>query len=178
MRSLWTLVEEQKREDRLLCAEFGWGSQSGFSASQVSLQQRCQSRDAVHNQLSQYEEQTRNQVNEVIRGNSNRQLDESQRYSPRGLLMYEQTRLHSPLQGISSVVQQQPFSIEEDQSGNQGADNLKEINNSNSLGTPVKDTEIQNLKAVMHENGRSLIGTTVKFPEEEEEEEDEGIPWF
>jgi hypothetical protein len=37
MRRIWTLIEEQKREDNLLRREFGWESQSGVSASQMSM---------------------------------------------------------------------------------------------------------------------------------------------
>jgi len=44
---LWNLVEERKLEDKLLRAEFGWESQSAFTDSQTSQQQRCQSRDAL-----------------------------------------------------------------------------------------------------------------------------------
>ena len=40
------MVEERKHEDRLLRMECGWGSQSGLSASQVSMQQRRHSVDA------------------------------------------------------------------------------------------------------------------------------------
>jgi hypothetical protein len=38
MRRIWNLIEERKRDDSLLRREFGWGSQSGVSASQMSIQ--------------------------------------------------------------------------------------------------------------------------------------------
>ena len=42
MRKIWTMIEERKREDNLLRKELGWESQSGVSASQVSVQQSQQ----------------------------------------------------------------------------------------------------------------------------------------
>jgi hypothetical protein len=51
MKRIWNLIEERKREDSLLRREFGWGSQSGVSASQMSMQPSlpvfCQSRDGA-----------------------------------------------------------------------------------------------------------------------------------
>jgi hypothetical protein len=51
MRRIWNSIEERKREDSLLRREFGWESQSGVSASQMSMQPSqpvfCQSRDGA-----------------------------------------------------------------------------------------------------------------------------------
>ena len=49
MKNVWNLVEERKLEDKLLCAEFGWGSESLAEDSQMSLQQRGHSRDVWNN---------------------------------------------------------------------------------------------------------------------------------
>jgi hypothetical protein len=182
MKSLWTLVEEQKREDQLLRAELGWGSQSGVSASQFSQQQqqqqRCQSREVVNDRLSQCDEhnQSRIQRDESSQDDRDRQLHELQRSSRKDVSMYKEIRLHNPLQEITMAVQQEHQSTEEYQSANSGVENRKDINNSNVQDTPSKCTEIENLKTAVHEHRRPLIDTSVKAIEEEED--DEGIPWF
>jgi hypothetical protein len=180
-KSLWTLVEEQKREDQLLRAELGWGSESGVSASQFSQQQqRCQSRDVVNGRLSQYDEhnQSRIQRDESSQDDRDRQLHELQRSSRKDISMHKQIRLHNPLQEITMAVQQEHLSTEESQSANNRVENRKDINNSNVQDTPSKCIEIENLKTAVPEHRRSLIDTSVNAIEEEKEEEDEGIPWF
>lgn len=51
MKRIWTIIEERKREDNMLRREFGWESQSGVGASQMSMQPSqqvfCQSQTEV-----------------------------------------------------------------------------------------------------------------------------------
>lgn len=52
--TIWSLIEKRKQEDRELCYELGWGSQSGITGSQKS-QRLSQCRDALstsHGQIS------------------------------------------------------------------------------------------------------------------------------
>lgn len=51
MKSVWNLVEERKREDQLLRAEFGWASQSVSQMSRQQSQQPSQSQQQMHSQL-------------------------------------------------------------------------------------------------------------------------------
>lgn len=182
IKNLWTLVEEQKREDQLLQTEFGWGSQSGVSASQASLQQRCRSQDA---EQVLYGERNRREAiyehdqlrDEVVHGLEHRTFNGMELYNRRNALTYESTRLHSPHQEIPSLAQQGSHSLEQCVSS---PDRSNETTDSGISDTPFEHTTKPNPKAVVQEQPEKglITKTTFENTEAEEEGEDEGIPWF
>jgi hypothetical protein len=182
IKNLWTLVEQQKHENQLLRTECGWGSQSGVSASQVSLQQQCRSQDAgevLYGDLNQHEtiyEQSQLPGDEVVQGLKQRTFNEMEQHRRRNSLTCEGITLQSPRQDIPSLVQHEGHPLE------QCASNVDKSNKTNRSGiseTPFKHIENETIKAVVQEKG-PITNTTFKITEvvDEEADEDEGIPWF
>jgi hypothetical protein len=181
IKNLWTLVEEQKREDQRLRTEFGWESQSGVSASQVSLQQQCRSQDA--GQVFYGERNQHGTIYEPSQlkgehGLELRTLNKMELEDRRSVLMHEDTRLQSPRQEIPSSAQQRSHSLEHCGSS---LDRSNETTGSGMSDT-FKHTENENFKAVVQEQPAkgTIINITSRIAEaeEQEEDEDEGIPWF
>ena len=184
IKNLWTLVEEQKQQDQLLRTEFGWGSQSGVTASQVSLQQQCRRQDAgqvLYGELYQHETiygQSQLRGDEVVHGLEHRTFDGMELHNRGSVLMYEGTRLRSPRQEIQLPAQQGDHSVEQCVSS---LDRSNETTGSGISGTPYKHIENENLNTVVQEQQeKGLTDATLNIAEAEaeEEDEDEGIPWF
>lgn len=156
MKSVWNLVEERKREDQLLRAEFGWASQSGIDESQMSqLQSQSQQVPYEQNMPSIYEQQEScNRLGPVVdfpgRQSSLREEEE--------FLQHTQESGELELSDPASA-----HSEEKDDTPNQ----------LQMTDCAAKPGDTQTSTSPM-EIGQSLVD----IPEIIEDEEDEGIPWF
>jgi hypothetical protein len=173
MKNVWNLVEERKKEDQLLRAQFGWASrsQSGLGSSQPSQhQQRSQSRDTLsglHGQQSN--------LDNYVEGSSRRSLS-----------TFEQTRIQTP-----ALVNQGMLNIPVEEEFFQHAEITKHLQISDTTG-PRTDInshdismfgivdQIEQPAIVVQEVRQHLVDKSlgVVGQEVEDEDDDEGIPWF
>jgi hypothetical protein len=191
MKSVWTMIEERKQEEQHLCAEFGWGSQSGISASQTSLQpQRCQNRDGLSDV---YGQQSQNDVDgecspitskqeELFQAEGGRIIIDTilqdwkqTRPTKESSLREESTGLQSPSEAelVRRIIE--PTSFEQRHSTSTEI-NLSSRTSMDISGSFFKDKEDEKLGHKILQEQHGVYSS--KDLEDEEENEDEGIPWF
>jgi len=181
MKNVWALVEERKHEDRLLRTECGWGSQSGISASQVSVQQRCQSVDAVP-----YVQESRGEI----------VAEQSQIWNAREEVSQEfnQTQQEYTLQDSQSEYWGVESGSPEQQIQNPGLEvslpthrtPLSPLSLPRNIipavealsGDDTSDTSSRNEETENIIQERQILNKSILDVVEENDEEDEGIPWF
>lgn len=191
MKSVWTMVEEQKQEEQHLRTELGWGSQSGISASQVSLQQqRHQSQDGLSSFLAQQiqnyvdakQSPILNRQGELIQTQEGRmdsmlqQWKQTKRSNQEGSSGEEVICLQSSSKPEIVGRKAEPTSFEESHDTNAEIILSCQNNSRNVSGAIFKHKKDEKLGA------EKLQDQHVTHPnkdlEEEEGDEDEGIPWF
>ena len=178
MRNVWAMVEEQKHEDRLLRMECGWGSQSGLSATQVSVRRGCQSVDNIHesqDEIVDEQSQIGNARDDISQEFNQSQEIHLDRISQSGC---RSGRSESPEQEIQTP------SLEISLASHQAP--LLPISASRrvSLALGISSGEDVSDFSCKHEENGNVVQETQDFNKqildvvEENDEEDEGIPWF
>jgi hypothetical protein len=177
MKNVWNLVEERKKEDQLLRAQFGWASrsQSGISSSQPSQHpQRSQSRDALSGLQGQ--QSHLDFMDNYAEGSSRRSLS-----------TFEQTRIQTPLQvneGLSNIpVEEEFFHHAEITKQLQVNDTREPRTDINAHDTSITSgnmhqierspTAVQEVRQYLVDKPSKMVGQDI-----EDEDDDEGIPWF
>jgi hypothetical protein len=181
MKNVWALVEERKHEDRLLRMECGWGSQSGISASQVSIRQRCQSVEAVpYVQESQGEivgEQSqiwnaREEVSQEFNQSQQEYTlqDSESGYWGGGSGSPEQ-QIQNPSLEVPLQTRRTPLSPLSLRRNITAAVEASPGDDSSDTSSRTEETE-----NIIQE--RQILNKSILDVVEENDEEDEGIPWF
>lgn len=177
MRNVWAMVEERKHEDRLLRMECGWGSQSGMSATQVSVQQRFQSVDNIHesqDEIVDEQSQIGNARDDISQEFNQSQEDHLYQVSQSGC---RGGRGESPEQQIQTP------SLEISLPSHQAPLFPISVPRSVSLALGISSGEDMSDFSCKHEENGNVIETQdfnkqILDVVEENDEEDEGIPWF
>jgi hypothetical protein len=176
MKNVWNLVEERKKEDQLLRAQFGWASrsQSGIGSSQPSQHpQRSQSSDTfagVHGQPNNLD-----LLDNYAEGSSRRSL-----------YTFEQTRIQTPLhvnQGMLNIpVEEELFQHAEITKHLQISDTTGPRTDINGHDGPTFEIvgQIERPETVVQEDKQQVVDKSLRVAgkEIEDEDDDEGIPWF
>lgn len=175
MRNVWAMVEERKHEDRLLRMECGWGSQSGLSATQVSVQRRRQSVDNIHEsqgEIVDEQSQIGNARDDISHQSQEVHLYRiSQSGCRSGRSESPEQQIQTPSLEISFPSHQEPFLP-------------ISVRRSASLALGIASGEDMSDFSCKHEENGNVVEETQDFNKqildvvEEIDEEDEGIPWF
>lgn len=190
MKTVWALVEEQKREDQLLQTEFGWGSQSGINASQISLRQLCQSRDGLPNQYCKQsqenlgrgiglllEEATCGQAGSCVDTLDNSWHDSS---ALGNLFTHGRAGSRIVLPGMSQRVHFHTLSRLHEDSNKIWDESARANVNTPSLG--FESGEVEEVQIVGDQDGLPVVTAhhVIEHKETDDDEEggSDGIPWF